>query len=133
LAYRPLQPYSWKPIEGGGRRLFSPHLKNGAVVQVAAAWEFADMSAFRSTILSLPLEIRTDPTPSVKFRSLRGKNLEFTYGEVPRVNGAAIDYAKWPLFGGPFVEADVDSERLTLKHGKLRRTLDFRTLQISDR
>ncbi len=37
IAYRPLAPYSWKPIEGGGKRLFSPHLKNGAVVQVAAA------------------------------------------------------------------------------------------------
>ncbi len=25
IACRPLQPYSWKPIEGGGRRLFSPY------------------------------------------------------------------------------------------------------------
>ena len=36
IACRPMQPYSWKPIEGGGRRLFSPYLKNGFVVQVAA-------------------------------------------------------------------------------------------------
>jgi hypothetical protein len=28
IACRPLQPYSWKPIEGGGRRLFSPYLQN---------------------------------------------------------------------------------------------------------
>jgi hypothetical protein len=40
IACRPLQPYSWKPIEGGGRRMFSPYLKNGVVVQVAATSEF---------------------------------------------------------------------------------------------
>ena len=41
IACRPLQPYTWKPIEGGGRRLFSPYLKNGMVVQVAARSEYA--------------------------------------------------------------------------------------------
>jgi hypothetical protein len=68
----------------------------------------------------------------VRFRSLRGKLLAFTYGETPRVNGAALDYAHWPLFGGPFVEAAVDSEQLTLKYGKMRRTLDFRRLTVKD-
>jgi hypothetical protein len=48
IACRPLQPYSWKPIEGGGRRMFSPYLKNGFVLQVAAA------SEFRLTQLSSP-------------------------------------------------------------------------------
>ncbi len=58
--------------------------------------------------------------------------MEFTYGETPRVNGAPLDYAHWPLFGGPFVEAAVDSEQLTLKYGKMRRTLDFRRLTVTD-
>ncbi len=80
IACRPLQPYTWKPIEGGGRRLFSPYLKNGMVVQVAARSEYAGMDAFRRAILALPLEIKLLPTPSVHFRSLRGKMLEFTYG-----------------------------------------------------
>jgi hypothetical protein len=132
ISCRPLQPYTWKPIEGGGRRLFSPFLKNGMVVQVAARSEYVRMDAFRRAILALPLEIRLVPTPSVRFRSLRGKTMEFTYGETPRVNGAALDYAHWPLFGGPFVEAAVDSEQLILKYGKMRRTLDFRRLTVTD-
>ena len=89
IACRPLQPYTWKPIEDGGRRLFSPYLKNGIVVQVAARSEFADMEAFRRAILALPLEFSLEPTPSIRFHSLRGRTLEFTYGQVPRRDGAA--------------------------------------------
>jgi len=132
IACRPLQPHTWKPIEGGGRRLFSPYLKNGIVVQVAARGEFADMPAFRGAILALPLEFKLEPTPSVRFHSLRGRTLDFTYGDVPRVNGAPFDYADWPLFGGPFLEAPVDSEMLILKYGQMRRTLDFRRLTVTD-
>jgi hypothetical protein len=51
---------------------------------------------------------------------------------VPRVNDVALDYEHWPLFGGPFVEAAVDSEQLTLKYGSMRRVLDFRTLTATD-
>jgi hypothetical protein len=132
IACRPLQPYSWKPISGGGKRLFNPYLKNGMVVQVAARSEFADMEAFRRAILGLALEFKTDPTPWVRFRSLRGKTLEFTYGQTPLVNGIALDYAHWPLFGGPFVEAAVDSEQLILKYGARRRIVDFRRLTVTE-
>ncbi len=130
IACRPLQPYVWKPIEGGGRRLFSQYQKNGVVVQVAAASEYADFAAFRKAILGLPLEMKLEPVPSVRFQSLRGSLIEFTYGEVPRVNGKALDYAAWPLFGGPFVESAVDSQVLTIKYGSMRRVLDFRNLTV---
>jgi hypothetical protein len=132
IACRPLQPYLWRPIAGGGRRLFSPHLKNGAIVQVAAASEYSNMEAFRKAILALPLETHLDPEPSIRFHSLRGRALEFTWGHTPKVDGKALDYAAWPLFGGPYLEAAVDSEQLVMKHGGLRRTLDFRILSIRD-
>jgi hypothetical protein len=48
------------------------------------------------------------------------------------VNAAPLDFDHWPLFGGPFVEAAVDSEHLILKYGKMRRTLDFRRLTVTD-
>jgi len=132
IACRPLEPYTWKPIAGGGRRLFSPYLKNGFVVQVAAASEYPDLAAFGRAIAKLPLEFALDPVPSVRFQSLRGATLEFTYGNTPKVNGKPLDYNHWPLFGGPFLEAAVDSEKLVLKHGKMRRTLDFRNLTTTD-
>jgi hypothetical protein len=132
IACRPLQPYTWKPIEGGGRRLFSPYLKNGFVVQVAPASEFADLQSFSHAILALPLEFHLAPVPSVQFTSLRGKKLEFTYGATPKVDGTPLDYEHWPLFGGPFLQAAVDSERLVLTYGKMRRELDFKTLTVVD-
>ncbi len=125
IACRPLQPYAWKPVEGGGRRLFSPYLKNGVVVQVAAASEYRDLDAFRRAILALPLEFTLEPVPHVRFRSLRGAVLDFTYGVPPR------DYEHWPLFGGPFLHSEVDSQVLTITYGDMRRTLDFRSLAVT--
>ena len=87
---------------------------------------------FAARFWRLPLETHLEPAPSVRFRSLRGRDLEFTWGKAPAVNGKPLDYAAWPLFGGPFLEAAVDSERLVLKHGKMRRTLDFRTLTVHE-
>ena len=66
----------------------------------------------------------------MKFRTLRGTLIEFTYGETPRLNGKPIDYEHWPLFGGPFLQADVDSEMLTMTYGAMKRTLDFRHLTV---
>ncbi len=132
IACRPLQPYFWKPIVGGDRRLFSPYLKNGVVVQVAAAFEYKDLDAFRRAILALPLTFELKTAPSVRFRSLRGSEIEFTYGEIPRINGRPLDYDHWPLFGGPFLESAVDSRVLTIKYGNMRRTLDFRSLTVSE-
>lgn len=123
IAYRPLAPYSWKPIEGGGRRLFSPHLRNGTVVQVASASEFTNLEAFRQAILRLPLEFKLDPVPSVRFRSLRGSQLNFTYGQ-------ARDFSSWKLFDGPFMQSERGSRRLELRHSNLRRVLDFSTLTV---
>ena len=115
--------------EGG---LFSPYLKNGVVVQAAAASEFPTMDAFRKAIRNLSLKFDVQGAPTVRFRSLRDHDLQFTYGQSPQVDGKPLDYSKWPLFGGPFLEAAVDSERLVMKYGKNRRTLDFKTLTVRD-
>jgi hypothetical protein len=110
----------------------SPHLRNGALVQVAAAAEFAGWDAFKAAILELPVTITRDPVPRVTFTSLRGKKITCAHGEAPVVDGDTIDYAKWKLFEGPYLNADPDSRALTLTHGKLRRVLDFKTLTITD-
>ena len=132
IAFRPLQPYLWKPLPQGGKRFFSPYLKNGVVVQVAARSEFPDMAAFRRAILALPLKATLEPRPHVRFRSLRGRWMDFTWGQTPELDGRPLDYAAWPLFGGPFMESAVDSQKLVLKYGTMRRTLDFRTLTVVD-
>jgi len=133
IACRPLQPYFWKPIAGGGRRLFSPYLKNGFVVQAAPASEYPALAAFQQAILALPLRLRTDPVAGVEFRSLHGRQLEFSYDAEPAVDGRRRDFTAWPLFGGPFLNAPVDSRLLKLSHGGVERVLDFRTLTVTER
>ncbi|MCC6415581.1 MAG: hypothetical protein IT582_06705 [Opitutaceae bacterium] len=150
LAYRPLAAYEWEPHltfrqvpskEGGyayerddtgSKILASPHLQNGTIVQAASASEFKDFAAFQSAIKALPLEFALQPTPTVKFTSLRGKQIEFTYGQTPRVDGQPVDYAHWKLFGGTHLNAEVGSRKLTITHGQLQRVLDFNTLNIAD-
>jgi hypothetical protein len=145
LAYRPLADYELKPIariksswtgeraDTGDKILTSPHLKNGTIVQAASAAEFKDFAAFQAAIRALPLEFQLAPVPTVKFTTLRGKQVVCTYGAAPVVNGQPVDYTKWKLFEGPYLNAEKGSRKLTLTHGRLERVLDFNTLTITDR
>ncbi len=145
LAYRPLAPYHWIPYlhydggwakvrqDLGGRVLTSPHLKNGTIVQAAGAAEFESFDAFKAAMRALPLEFGLDPVPAVKFTTLRGKKVSFTYGKTPVVDGTPLDYSKWKLFEGPYLNAEVGGRKLTITHGQLQRVLDFNTLTIKDK
>ncbi len=145
LAYRPLADYELKPVarvksswtgeraDTGDKLLYSPHLKNGTIVQAASASEFPDFAAFQAAVRALPLEFRLEPRPSVALTTLRGSRIEFTYGETPRIDGKPVDYAGWPLFGGPYLNAPRGSRRLVITHGALERVLDFNTLTVTDR
>ena len=145
LAYRPLAGYQWdaltkyksawhsERVETGDKRLVSPHLKNGTIVQAASANEFKSFDEFKQAIVALPLEFALEPTPTVKMTTLRGKKVEFTYGKAPVVDGRKLDYSKWKLFEGPYLNAEKGSRKLTITHGPLERVLDFNTLTIADR
>lgn len=145
LAYRPLAGYHWVPYlhrsggwakerqDLGGKILTSPHLKNGTIVQAASVSEFASLDEFRAAINALPLEFTLEPVPAVKLTTLRGNHVSVTHGQAPIVNGVPVDYAKWKLFEGPHLNAEVGGRKLTITHGSLERVLDFNTLTITDR
>ncbi len=129
IAYRPLAPYAWKPIESGGKRLYSPSRRNGTILQAAAVSEFDSFEAFQEAITALPLVCTLDPTLTVQFRSLRGTEMEFTYGKTPILNGEEVDYEGWKAFDGPFMQSDARSRKLTLTHGELNHEIDFSDLR----
>ena len=129
IAYRPLAEYEWKPIEKGGKRLYGPSLHNGTILQAAAASEFDSFEAFQQAIVALPLEYALDPVPTVQFRSLRGREMRFTYGQTPRLDGEPLDYAAWPSFAGPFLNSEAGSRKLILTHGELRHEIDLSDLR----
>jgi len=137
IAYYPLAPYEWVPDldkdenDTGSERLVSRHLKNGAVVQVAPFGDYGSMDAFVSAVKVLPLTVSREPTPSVEFTTLDGAELSFTYGSAPSVNGVAVDYDNWPLYGGPFLNAERGSRKLEIRYGKDHRLLDFENVMVS--
>lgn len=132
LAYRPLASFEWRTEADSSLRLHSPHRQNGTVVQAAAAADYASFDAFKAAVRALPLTFSIAPTPRVRFTTLRGQTIEAAFGETPRIGGVAVDFAAWPLYDGPFLRATVDSRRLEMRHGRLRRTLDFTTLTVTD-
>lgn len=60
----------------GGRRLYSPHRKNGTILVAGEESEYASYEAFQKAVRALPLEVTLEPAPRVKMRTLRGKVLE---------------------------------------------------------
>lgn len=153
LAYHPLAGYEWQPRWGyrqlpstsgykwervdpgpdGDRLLVSPHLKNGTIVQAASADEFAGFDEFKAAIRALPLEFSMDSVPSVSMTTLRGRKVSFAFGSDPIVDGKPVDYSKWKLFEGPYLNSELRSRKLTITHGRLERVLDFNTLTVRDR
>ena len=133
VAYYPLAPYEWRQEESGDWRLHSPHLKNGAIVQVAPASAHANFEAFQQAVKALPLETSVEPVPRVRFTTLDGAVLDAAYGEVPAVDGIRVDYDRWPLFEGPFLNAEKGSKKLAISYGQLVRLLDFSTLRVESR
>lgn len=131
IAYFPLANYQWIEEENNWR-LHSAGLKNGAVVQVAPAGNFNNFKEFKKAILALKLETETSPKPSVRFTTLEGTEMAFTYDDIPTIDGTPVDYANWKLFDGPFLSAEKNSRMLEIKYKNMRRLLDFNSLTIKD-
>lgn len=155
IAYYPMAPYEWRksrsedyqlysPITGShimlekfttdhkesDLMLYSPHLHNGLVLQTASAKDYADIQTFQEAVEDLPLAARTEPEPYVRFETLGGDTLEVTYGKNPVINGTVRDYSSWKLFDGPYLQSENASRILEMRHGPVRRTLDFNSLTI---
>ena len=153
IAYRPFAPGTWKPNDwtgllrrgtggfigagfaqwGAGSRCYvSDAPRNGYVVQVAPARDFASFAAFQAAVRALPLKISTAAAPEATFTALDGSVLHARYGDTPSVNTKPVDYAHWPLFDSPFAHEIRGSERLEIRHGAQRYRLDFKRTLIQE-
>jgi hypothetical protein len=148
IAYRPLAPGQWKAANwtgllaggagawissgfenwGTGHDAYvSEHPRNGYVVQVASAHEFDSYAAFQAAVRALPLEFSLDGAkPRVTFTTLDGTRLEAAYDAPLVINGTPQSREGWPLFDGPFLSAERESQTLTLSHGSETLHLDFK-------
>jgi hypothetical protein len=153
IAYRPFVTGEWRPTDwtgllagGAGAWISSGHEEwgaghqvyvseapqNGYIAQFASVDDFADIEAFMAAVKALPLSIELSPKASVEFTTLDGTVMAGTYGETPVINGEPIDYAQWPLYEGPFLNAERGANVLHLSHGPETRTLDFRNATVTE-
>ncbi|MAM90653.1 MAG: hypothetical protein CMI15_04160 [Opitutaceae bacterium] len=147
IAYRPFAPGEWKPVDwtgllkGGAGAWFSTgfkelsegseclvsySLKNGYIVEIAPVSAYETYRDFQEAVRALPVEVRLEPTPRVRYTNLDGVKLEAEYGRTPSVDGENVDYSSWKLFDGPFAQAERESQSLEMIYGSERYVLDFK-------
>ena len=111
-------------------RLRSHNLQNGYVVEVRSKDEIGSFKKFHKKLKSHIPDADLKPgAVSVSYVNLGGDKMEFTFPGKRVLNGKTIDLPRYKLFEGPFLNAEVGSQKLTLTHNKLKMVLDFKKLE----
>ncbi len=125
IAFLPLRKYEWIEEEMDWR--FRSHvLKNGVVVEVGRLAEDKSFSAFCDAVRTkTDMRDELDSAMTVTYHNRVGDILRFTFDGPRLVNGKAVDFASYGLFGGPYVQSERGSGRITIRYRNIVRNLDF--------
>ncbi len=146
VGWYPLQEYEWieefenlppssasTVKESGNWRLRSHKLQNGYVVEVRSKEEIGSFERFRALLRKRTPKAQLAPgRVSVDYTTIDGARMEFSYPDTRKLNNRIVDLSKTKLFDGPYLNAEVGSERLTITHRKTKRILDFKKLTITE-
>ena len=151
VGWYPLQEYEWKEEfetpanslndigrpqlervkETGNWRLRSYKNQNGYVIEVRSKDEIGSFDRFKSELKShIPSATLTPGAVSVRYKTLGGDKMDFAFPENRSLNGTAVDLTKTKLFDGPFLGAEVGSEKLTISYKTKKMILDFKAGKI---
>jgi hypothetical protein len=61
----------------------------------------------------------------VRLETLSGVKMEIVYDGAHKVNGEAIDYVAWPLYGAPGAEGELNTGKVVFRHGEDEVHVDF--------
>jgi hypothetical protein len=127
IGWYPLQEVEWiEERETGNWRLRSHKLQNGYVIEVRSKREIGSFQTFAEKLRrNIP---RADLKPgavSVRYSTLEKVSMEFSYPEGRLLGGKKVDLSTTRLFDGPFLSADVGSQKLTITYKGTKRILDF--------
>jgi hypothetical protein len=130
VGIRPIGPYRWMEIweenlvEGWLLRVEGHEV--GLVLEAEEAEAAGAFANFCEEMTAPRLDLSGWPEPGrVRFESIRGHELEITCDGPHRVDGAEIDYASWPLYEAPGVEAPLGAGRVVFSRGEEHLELDF--------
>jgi hypothetical protein len=137
IALRPIGPYHWNSIteanassimvsEGDlidGWLLRVEGNDIGLILEAAEADNFATFCQQR---LAADLDLSGWPRDRrVSVSTINGEKLEMTYDGEHKIDDQPIDYASYPLYEAPGVEAPLNTGKMKFQHGEEKLDLDF--------
>jgi hypothetical protein len=140
VGVRPIGPYRWLDIRESnnanimvrqgdlinGWLLRLDGLTPGLVLEAVEADEAGDFADYCRRRTALPLDLNGWPVDGqVALESAGGARLEMQYDGPHKVDGEAIDYSAYPLYGAPGVEAPLGTGKVSFKKGDLEHEVDF--------
>ncbi|MBX3751011.1 MAG: hypothetical protein KF897_13050, partial [Opitutaceae bacterium] len=105
-------------------RLTIVHPKTAVILEAAAAKDHASFDAFCARLKQNGPAF-DEKSLTATYTNLQGRRIEFTHHDRRSVDGVAADLARWPLFEGPWMNAQRHTGVITLQHGDERVVLDF--------
>jgi hypothetical protein len=114
-------------------RLRSHRPQNGYVIEVRSAAEVGTFEKFCAGLRThIPRATLTPGNVRVEYVTLENQRMEFAFPEGRTLNGTPVDLTAYRLFEGPFLNADVGSQKLLITYKNQRRLLDFTTLKVTE-
>ena len=114
-------------------RLRSHKLQNGYIVEVRSREEIGSFSEFGDALRTgRPVATLVPDKVSVRYRTPEGQVMGFVFPDGRQLNGEPVVLDHGMLFDGPFLQAEVGSQRLTMIYNKQRRILDFAALTVTE-
>jgi len=140
VAVRPIGPYSWERIREATRdgimvsagdlidawllRLEDPCA--GLVLEAVEADEVESFGEYCARRAGSDVDLSGWPRDQrVRVDTLSGTCLDMVYDGPHMVDGQAIDYDAWPLYGSPGAQAEVNTGHMVFRHDDSELTLDF--------
>lgn len=132
VGWYPLQPIEWRE-EKDNWRLRSHQLQNGYVIEVRSQAEIGSFAAFQQQLRThIPQANLQTKAVAITYTNLDNAKMSFAFPEARQLDGKPVDLTQYQLFAGPFLNAEVGSEKLIMTYKNKRRVLDFTKLVIEE-
>jgi len=132
IGWYPLASYKIED-EGVYLRLRSHELQNGYIIEVRSKSETGPFGNFKEKLRAhIPISKMKQGSVSVRYFSIDGDKMEFMFPGKRIFNGTAVDFSRYKLFEGPFLNAGTGSKKLTITYKDKKRVLDFQLLKVSE-
>lgn len=125
VAVHPLRPGQWIE-EAVNWRWRSGVLRNGVVVEVGSLSEDGSFEQFKVRIKKTGIGARNfAKNLTVNYRNRMGDNMRFSFDGPRILNGKEIRLEEAKFFDGPYLQSELKSGVITMRHKNAVRILDF--------